>query len=261
MALEMAPAVLHQKEVATGRTVAQLEDPNGDQAAWQGFTPDGTQLVVLAGAAKAIHIWDLRAIRKQLKTMNLDWNWTEFSPARTGKLAATPLTIEPIPADLFRLTPEQRARQEIERYRRVIAKKPKAAWACNDLAWTLLTGPESLRDVKAALPLAEHTVRLDSNNPHFRNTLGVAYYRAGRYRDAVEVLRPNVEKQEDYALAHDLFFLAMTYHRLGERARARDHYDWGVRWVAMQRNLTPDLREELSAFRAEAEQLFRSPGP
>ena len=48
MALEMAPAVIHLKEVATGRTVARLEDPHGDRATWQGFTPDGTQLVVVA---------------------------------------------------------------------------------------------------------------------------------------------------------------------------------------------------------------------
>src|SRR5262249_41985025 len=46
MAVEMAPAIIHLKETATGRTVAQLEDPNGDRATWQGFTPDGTGLVV-----------------------------------------------------------------------------------------------------------------------------------------------------------------------------------------------------------------------
>src|SRR5262249_9182158 len=58
MALEMAPAVLHLKDVATGRTVAKLEDPHGDRATWHGFTPDGTQLVVVAAYASAIHIWD-----------------------------------------------------------------------------------------------------------------------------------------------------------------------------------------------------------
>ena len=56
----------------------------------------------------------------------------------------------------------------------------------------------------------------------YRNTLGVAYYRAGRYREAVEVLRPNLERQEDTGLAFDLYFLAMSHHRLGETARARD---------------------------------------
>jgi tetratricopeptide (TPR) repeat protein/serine/threonine protein kinase/WD40 repeat protein len=81
MALEMAPAVIHLKEVATGRTVARLEDPHGDRARWMGFTPDGTQLVVAAGYAKAIHIWDLRAIRRQLKALGLDWSWPEFPPA------------------------------------------------------------------------------------------------------------------------------------------------------------------------------------
>src|SRR5207302_3457184 len=48
MALEMAPAVIHLKEVATGRTVAKLEDPHRDRATWLGFTPDGTQLVTAA---------------------------------------------------------------------------------------------------------------------------------------------------------------------------------------------------------------------
>jgi WD40 repeat protein len=87
MALEMARAVLHLKEVAAGRTVAKLEDPRGDRATWQGFTPDGTQLVVVAKYASAIHLWDLRAIRARLKDMNLDWDWPEFPPAPTGKPA------------------------------------------------------------------------------------------------------------------------------------------------------------------------------
>ena len=61
----------------------------------------------------------------------------------------------------------------------------------------------------------------------------MAYYRAGRYREAVEVLRPNLESQADKGLAFDLYFLAMSYHRLGETARARDYYDWAVRWDPM----------------------------
>jgi tetratricopeptide repeat protein len=49
--------------------------------------------------------------------------------------------------------------------------------------------PESLRDVDAALHLAEKAVRLDSGNARCLNTLGAVYYRAGRFREAVEVLR------------------------------------------------------------------------
>ena len=91
----------------------------------------------------------------------------------------------------------------------------------NSLAWLYLTAPEALRDAKAALPLAEKAVRLKPGKAMYRNTLGVAYYRAGRYREAVETLRPNLDKQEEWALAFDLYFLAMSHHRLGETARAR----------------------------------------
>jgi len=258
MALEMAPAVLHLKEVATGRTVAKLEDPCGDRATWQGFTPDGTQLVVIAKYANAIHVWDLRAIRTRLKDMNLDWDWPEFPPAPTGNLVATPVTIEVLPGDLFKpaLTREQRAQQSIERSRREVKANPNAAQACNDLAWAYLASPEALRDVEAALPLAEKAVRLASNAAMYRNTLGVAYYRAGRYREAVKILRSNVEKQADWALPYDLYFLAMGHHRLGQTPQARDYYDLAVRWSRAQRDLSADQLEELTAFRTETEKLL-----
>jgi hypothetical protein len=61
-----------------GRTVAQLEDPFGDRSNMISFTHDGTRLIVSSTYASAIHVWDLRAIRKRLKTMNLDWDWPEF---------------------------------------------------------------------------------------------------------------------------------------------------------------------------------------
>jgi eukaryotic-like serine/threonine-protein kinase len=250
MALEMAPAVIHLMEAATGRTVAKLEDPYGDRATWLGFTPDGAQLVVVASYASAIHIWDLRAIRARLKTMNLDWNWPELPPDATGVPAADPLTIEVLPGDLAKP-------RAIERWRRAVGANPDSANACNNLAWAYLTAPEALRDVKAALPLAEKAARLASGNANFRNTLGVAYYRAGRYREAVDLLRLNLENQEDKYLAYDLYFLAMSHHRLGETAQARDYYEWAVRWARIQRGLTAVEPEELAAFRAEAEMLLR----
>jgi serine/threonine protein kinase/WD40 repeat protein len=258
MALEMSPAVLHLKEVATGRTVAKLEDPCGDRAHWQGFTPDGTQLVVMAKYASAIHIWDLRAIRRRLNDMNLDWDWPEFPPAPAETPSPVRLTIEVLPGDLVQsaLTPEQRAVRDIERYRREVEANPNAAAACNALAWAYLTAPEALRDVAAALPLAEKTVRLAPKPAVYRNTLGVAYYRSGRFREAVEVLRPNVEKEDDGAVAYDLYFLAMSHHCLGETARARVYYDWAIRWVSMQRDLKPEHLEELTAFRSEAGELL-----
>jgi WD40 repeat protein/Tfp pilus assembly protein PilF len=84
MALEMAPGILHLKDVATGRTVSRLADPHGDRTVWLAFTPDGTRLVTVAGYAKAVHVWDLRAIRARLKEIDLDWEWPAFSAAEDG---------------------------------------------------------------------------------------------------------------------------------------------------------------------------------
>jgi serine/threonine protein kinase/WD40 repeat protein len=94
MALEIAPGLIRLQDLTSGRTVANLEDPNGDYSTWLSFTPDGTHLVVVARYAGAIHRWDLRAIRARLKTMNLDWDWPEFSAPEGG--ASSPQKPRPL---------------------------------------------------------------------------------------------------------------------------------------------------------------------
>jgi hypothetical protein len=103
MALEMAPGVIHLKEISTARTVCKLEDPGGDRAVWMGFDGAGTQLVVSAPYAKAIHVWDLRLIRAQLKTMGLDWDWPEFAPAAEPDKLRPPGPDSPLRIDVIGL--------------------------------------------------------------------------------------------------------------------------------------------------------------
>jgi hypothetical protein len=255
MALEMAPAVIHLKEVATGRTVARLEDPHGDRESWLGFTPDGTELVVVSTYATAVHIWNLRAIRSRLKAMKLDWDWPEF-PAATAEASSADVTIEVVPGDQQAVTSEEKAQQAIERWRREVDATPDSAKACNNLAWWYLIAPEALRNVEAALPLAEKAVRQNSGDPNFRNTLGLAYYRAGRLGEAVEVLRTDLESRDERSLAYDLYVLAMCYHGVGESVRARDYYDWAVQAAQVQRSLPADCVEELDGFRSEVQTLL-----
>jgi tetratricopeptide (TPR) repeat protein len=274
MALEMAPAAIHLLEVATGNLVAKLEDPHGDRASWQGFTPDGAELVVVSGYSNAIHIWDLRAIRAQLKEMNLDWDWPEFTPriATPGpdsegiSLPAhshpAPIALEVIPGKLAkpRLTADQRAEQTIQQYRQDPAAILKSAMASNDVAWALVTAPEMLRDSEAAVLLAENALRLSPENleerTFYRNTLGVAYYRSGRFQDAIRTLRDNLTARQDKFLPFDLYFLAMSYAQLGDADRARENYDWAVRWTGSQTGIAAVHLDELNAFRAEAEALL-----
>src|SRR5262249_59430743 len=126
--------------------------------------------------------------------------------------------------------------------------------ACNGLAWHYRTGPEAMRDVEAAVPLAEKAARLAPKSAEYANTLGVAYYRARRYREAVDVLRANLEKQPDSCLGFDLYFLAMGHQELGEPARARDYFDWAVRWTRTHRGRSAEEADGLTADQSGAGQ-------
>jgi uncharacterized protein HemY len=87
----------------------------------------------------------------------------------------------------------------------------------------------------------------------YRNTLGVAYYRLGRYGPAVEALERSLRETKGESAAYDLFFLAMCHARRGEVAAAKDCYDRAVQWVqGRQHQLRAEEKQELDAFRAEA---------
>lgn len=151
---------------------------------------------------------------------------------------------------------ERGARLTIEQYRLALEKNPEAAEACNNLAWALAIAPEAPRDAKAAVSLAEKAVSLAPENAAYANTLGVAHHRAGRYRDAIAILRADLKKAEDRNLAYDLYFLAMSHHRLGETERAKDYFEWAVPWMETQEGAAADSIDELNMLRAEVEELL-----
>lgn len=69
-------------------------------------------------------------------------------------------------------------------------------------------------------------------------------------------MQANLKDQQDWALACDLYFLAMSHQQLGESARARQCYDLAVRWSGTHQGaLTPYL-VELTAFQAQAEDVL-----
>jgi WD40 repeat protein len=259
IALEMAPGIIHLKEMATEKTIAKLEDPNGERGGWMGFTPDGTKLVVSTAYAHSVHIWDLRLIRQQLANIGLDWDAPQFLPETPSGKPDPPRKVEVVLGDSVAkhvITSEERARQKIAAYQLALEKDPDSPSNCNNLAWYYLTSPEALRNVKAALPLAETATSLDPDNSAYASTLAVAYYHNGRYHEAIKILRPNLNRQNDGKLAFDLFFLAMSYQQLGEPERGRDYYDWAVRWIGNQKAPSSRDVEELNIVRDEAKEVL-----
>ena len=84
-----ASNVLHLVETETTRTLARLESPDACDAKFATFSPDGSLLAVSTDDGPAVHVWDLRKIRKHLAGMGLDWDappYPEIDPAPLAPL-------------------------------------------------------------------------------------------------------------------------------------------------------------------------------
>ena len=80
--LGLADGTYRLVELATGRELARLEDPE-QLAASASFTSDGTRLVV--SAAYGLRVWELRRIRKELVKLGLDWDVPPYPAPKEEK--------------------------------------------------------------------------------------------------------------------------------------------------------------------------------
>jgi tetratricopeptide (TPR) repeat protein len=227
--------VVRLVRTATGKEVARLTVPEPTRLGVVCFTPDGSQLITQGSENGGLHIFDLRAIRRQLREIGLDWS-DEPLPAPAEERSRTPLDIRVVGADL-------------------VGRNPRVL---NEV-WRLVTGPARQRDPARALELIQEEMKLQPNDPTFLSTLGVVQYRNGQYKEAVATLEKSLAASKGQSDAIDLFFLAMCHGRLGDAAKAKDCFDRAVKWVEAQKDLPAQQVEQLKAFRAEAEAALQAP--
>jgi serine/threonine protein kinase/WD40 repeat protein/Tfp pilus assembly protein PilF len=275
LAVERGHGVIDFLDPETGTERARFEDPSHDKADGLAFTPDGGRLVTTSPDGKAIHVWDLRLIRRQLASWGLDWDAASLPPAQPA--ATDPLQVQIDAGDLGqagravqlvqqagRQVHANEAEKALASLREAVRIAPTLAAARNNLAWLLVTGPAKLRDAREGLAHARKAVELTADHKtDYLNTLGVALYRNGRFAEAVPVLEKSLQALDGQADAFDLFFLAMCHHQLGETKKAHEEYERAVRWFKEHRDKLPDpgWSHELTEFQAEAEALLKQPPP
>jgi tetratricopeptide (TPR) repeat protein len=110
------------------------------------------------------------------------------------------------------------------------------------------------RDAAWAVDLAKKAVDLSPETAAYWNTLGMAHYRAGHWKDARTALHKSMELRKS-GDSLDWYFLAMTHWQLGDKGEARKWYDQAVAWMGKNE---PE-NEELRQFRAEAAELLGVP--
>ncbi len=90
MVVQEASKVIRLVETETGRTLARLESP--DLSVFTpSFSPDGSRLVMTTPDGPSVHVWDLRAIRRRLAGMGLDWDAPAYSDHDPAAPSAPPI--------------------------------------------------------------------------------------------------------------------------------------------------------------------------
>jgi serine/threonine protein kinase len=115
---------------------------------------------------------------------------------------------------------DEEARENLKQadtqYALAIRKPCPCPTVLNNYAWFLVICPEKkLRNPSRAVELACAAVSGNIGEGLFRNTLGVAYYRVGKWDRAIDTLKESVKLRGDKSDGFDWFFLAMAYWQKG----------------------------------------------
>jgi serine/threonine protein kinase/Tfp pilus assembly protein PilF len=144
--------------------------------------------------------------------------------------------------------------EAIAEYSKAIELNPNFSRLYNNLAWLLATCAEpQYRNPVRAVELAKKAVELSQTEPGYWNTLGVAHYRAGNWKESIAALEKSERLAPGRYLAFNDFFLSMAHWQLGHKQQARKEYEQALEWMEKKE----PKNEELRRFRAEAEGLLK----
>ena len=147
---------------------------------------------------------------------------------------------------------ENGRKNAVEILRLALILDPDQGKLLNNLAWALVNVPDiPPYDPPQALAAIRKALSLEPTNGAYWNTLGVASYRAGDWKGAVEALEKSMSLNQG-GEATDWFFLAMTRWRQGQPAEARKLFDKAVEWTRKNQSRNPELQR----FQSEAAALL-----
>jgi tetratricopeptide (TPR) repeat protein len=178
--------IIRLVELATGRTLAQLESPDLCGTGWVAFSPDGSRLVMTTNdrPSPAAHVWDLRAIRKDLAGMGLDWGAPAHSEADPADPKAPPLPAlqvdyGPLTEHLQHYTEDDEVLSQ--RYTARLQSDPNDADAYHHRAHARA----SLRRFPEAIADLDQAIRLHPDDAHLRDVRGRIHQFLKQYEPAI----------------------------------------------------------------------------
>jgi Flp pilus assembly protein TadD len=111
------------------------------------------------------------------------------------------------------------------------------------------------------LRLAQVALKSDEKNWQYRQMLGAALYRAGKFAEAVKELEQVAKPTKEGPWVWTRLFLAMAYQRLGQADNAREQFQQAVKQTAQKEPLAWHDKVTWRYLREEAETLLRARPP
>lgn len=139
-----------------------------------------------------------------------------------------------------------------EYYRTALRGDPNSIKILNSFAWTTATRGDSNIDkklIEEALNAAKTADSLKPSDVSLQNTLGVCYYRAGNWEEAIAQLEDSVKGGAD--IPHNWLFISMANWQLDNKDRAKQFLTKAILW---KQGKSPNA--ELKKFYVEAEGLI-----
>jgi Tfp pilus assembly protein PilF len=278
-------------DVQSGHRLTAIDGPSESQVYRLVFSPDGRFLAVTRNSQK-VDLWDLPLIRLRIQEMGLV---AGFPDTFGGPSQAVPLpSIKRIevqgadPPGLRLLAARQTLheagyairrlfdqdlfdadelaergylwsqlehwQQAANDFRRSLARNPDSAAIANELAWCLASAP-GRGDPDEAIRWARTAVEREPGKPSYRNTLGAALYRGGRFKEAVAELERDIAQNHN-GIGYDWVFLSMCQAHLGQTASARFALRQASRWSSERGRAFPDQAAAFHPLLEEAQAVL-----
>jgi WD40 repeat protein/Tfp pilus assembly protein PilF len=232
MALGVSSYQIRLAEAATMRTIAHLSTLQPMGARPLAFSPDGTKLIAATNRKTAL-MWDLRRIREQLATMDLDWDQPSFPPE-----SETLTTIRPSVRSIRVVGKviEPSARRAAE----LAALKERLRTHSDDADALFERGGMELRARRWTEAIAdlEHSLRVRPDHPDVPLLLAEAYLQTQRLLAARNALDRHLARFSDDLDAH--LGRGLVALSLGQTEAAADHFT---------RVLAADPDDEVARYR------------
>jgi tetratricopeptide (TPR) repeat protein len=123
---------------------------------------------------------------------------------------------------------EEKAFADLDQYESLVEDPNEGASTYYNLGWRLSHMPQQRINPEIVVKLHHRAHVLYPKQPWIQGTLGIAYYRAGRWQDAIDTIDQAIEIGHSGVSAYYAFFTAMAYWQLGDRDQAQTWFKRGV---------------------------------